>query len=231
MAHWGVPPKPPASPPPSIETVVLPAGTCLSRIHRTAFDSCSFNPTVPLDPWQGGRFDCDHAHPYGSLYAGSDDGVAIAETLLRDADLDERDLFLPRARLDGRALGWIATTRPLVLVKLHGTGLGRVKQNSGWLVMTDESEYAFTRAWGYAIRDWVPAAAGFVWRAKRDNDGFAYVFFDDRCGPDSFEAVTHPDFAPDTGFPLSGPAFTGKRLDWFERQLRPFGYTLGPPPP
>ena len=47
-----------------------------------------------------------------------------------------------------------------------------------------------TRRWSSAIRKWAPSASGLTWRSLREPDGFAYIFFSDRCPVGCFEEVT-----------------------------------------
>ena len=173
----------------SPEMVTLAVDTILFRVHRSCFAPCQFNPNPPADPWQGGRFDSGVDDPYGFLYAGSNEQVAVAESLLRHVPSDSSSArILPRAQLVNRMISGIRTTQDLRLVKLHGSGLHAIDQDDGWLTATDAHNYMKTRFWGYAIRSCTPLAQGFVWRSKRFNDGFAYIFFDDRCPAGTFAA-------------------------------------------
>jgi hypothetical protein len=169
----------------------LPAGTRLSRIHDVAWDVLAFNPTVVDRHWGGGRFDATHDDPYGYIYAGTSDPVAVSEALLRDVPFDDAGArILPKASLKSRRFGWLAPRVPLDLVSLRsGEDLAAVAQDT-WLVHAPSRDYGFTRRWGHQIRRWAPWARGFVWYSRREPDGLAFVFFDDRCPADAFEAVT-----------------------------------------
>ena len=59
-----------------------------------------------------------------------------------------------------------------------------------WLTWSPASDYAKTRPWASAIRAWAPWASGLTWRSRREPDGFAYIFFGDRCPQGCFEEVT-----------------------------------------
>ena len=130
--------------------------------------------------YSGGRFDATLGDAYPFLYAADDDATAVSEMLLRDIPSDERgDRFLPAARLRGLKIGWIRVTRELELVSLRsGADLAAVGQDT-WLTTT--AEYAVTRQWASAIREWAPWAQGLTWRSRREPDGFAYLLFGDRC--------------------------------------------------
>ena len=146
----------------------------------------------PCGPALGrGRFDSTIEDTYGYIYAGSNDPVAVCEVLLRDVPFESTGArLLPKAAIESRRLGWLAPRDDLDLVSLRsGTDLAAVSQDT-WLVHAPSSEYGFTRRWAHQIRVWAPWAAGFVWYSKREPDGLAYVFFDDRCPSGFFEAIT-----------------------------------------
>ena len=169
---------------------VLPAGTRLTRIHSATFGVTGFNPTVARSDLQGGRFDATPGDEYAFLYAAEDDATAVSEVLLRDLPMDERGArLLPRTRLSGLRISWLRTTLDLELVSLRsGRDLAALGQDT-WLTSAAAAEYAMTRRWSAAIREWAPWAVGLSWRSHREPEGFAYVFFSDRCPDGCFEEV------------------------------------------
>lgn len=155
----------------------------LFRIHSDDFEPAAFNPTDPDSPvaYGGGRFDTIAGAP-AFLYAGRSVEAAVAEGLLRDVPFDDAGyLILPRKKLQGRMLSRVSLRWPVDVVCLHGSGLHAVGQDT-WLVRCDPCDYPVTRLWAQALREWVPRAAGFEWRARHDDDVFAYVFYEDRTG-------------------------------------------------
>ncbi len=170
---------------------LLPAGTTLTRVHSTAFGVTQFNPTLALDDLRGGRFDATPEDEYAFLYAAEDDATAVSEALLRDLPGDEYGArLLPQARLSYVSISWLRTTADLGLVSLRsGRDLAAVGQDA-WLTASPAAEYLMTRRWASAIRGWAPWACGLTWRSYREPEGFAYVFFDDRCPAGCFEEVT-----------------------------------------
>ncbi len=183
------------APPPRYRGVprlyVLPAGTRLTRIHSAAFDVVDFNPTVARSDLQGGRFDSTPGDEYAFLYAADSDPTAVAEVLLRDLPFDDYGArLLPSIRLSDLRISCLATTLELELVSLRsGVDLAALGQDS-WLTTAPAADYAMTRRWSSAIRTWAPSAAGLTWRSHREPDGFAYVFFADRCPDGCFKEVT-----------------------------------------
>ena len=139
----------------------------------------------------GGRFDAIPEDMYPFLYAAEDDRTAICETLLRDLVSDDYGArLLPRIRLSQLSISWLRSTVDLKLVSLRsGTDLAAIGQDT-WLTASAAVEHAMTRRWSSAIRGWAPWASGLTWRSHRETDGFAYVFFADRCPKDCFQEVT-----------------------------------------
>ncbi len=161
---------------------VLPAGTTLTRIHSAGFRATSFNPTVAQSNLSGGRFDAAPDDEYAYLYAAEDDATAISETLLHDLPIDAFGArLLPRIRISGLRISWLETAHDMQLINLRtGTDLAALGQDT-WLTGAPAEDYAMTRRWSSAIRSWAPWAEGLTWRSRREPEGFAYVFFADRC--------------------------------------------------
>ena len=183
------------------------AGATLTRIHDAKFGAGEFNPTVASSPFAGGRFDSTAGDEYAFLYAAEDDATAICETLLRDLPADDRgSRLLPRSRLAGLRISRLRTTCDLELVALRtGKDLAAVGQDT-WLSTAPASEYSTTRRWATAIRGWAPWAAGLTWRSPREPEGFAYIFFADRCPTGCFEEEDDLPFPPQRGDLGVGPA-------------------------
>lgn len=157
----------------------LAAGSQLWRVHTDRYEPVGFNPTARPSVESGGRFDAlDGSYSY--LYAAADEAGAFAEAFVRNLDYDAvGPRLLPAAAVAGRVVSQLEVRHDLALVSLHGADLQQLGQDE-WLTSCDESGYPLTRRWAAAVRAWAPTAAGFVWRAKRDQDRFAYVLFGDR---------------------------------------------------
>ena len=125
-----------------------------------------------------------------------------------DLPLDDYGVrLLPRVRLSQLSISWLRTTLDLELVSLRsGRDLAAVGQDT-WLTASPATEYAMTRRWASAIRGWAPWACGLTWRSHREPEGFAYVFFADRCAEEaSFEEVTDGPLVPPADRSLDGGA-------------------------
>jgi hypothetical protein len=173
---------PPPAPRPDPLPASLTAGTILWRVHSDAFEPAQFNPTIPTR-FSGGRFDSPDGS-YAYLYAGSDTIAAVAETLLRDRP-PSGAFLVPRKRVEGKRLSRLSLVRELSIVVLHGSGLTAIRQTAE-LTSSGPADYAACRAWARALRADAPAACGFEWRPRHDNDRFAYLFFADRCSSSDF---------------------------------------------
>ena len=131
-------------------------------------------------------------HPAIPAVVEVDEGeeVVLETRAAFDLQIDDRGArLLPRARLSGLRISWLRTTLDLELVGLRsGRDLAAVGQDT-WLTHSSAAEYAMTRRWASAIRAWAPWARGMTWRSHREPEGFAYVFFSDRCPDGCFEEV------------------------------------------
>ena len=167
---------------------MLRVGTTLARIHSSSFGAAEFNPTVATNPLVGGRFDCTPGDEYPYLYAAENDATAVSETLLRDLPVNDYGArILPEAQLFQLRIARLKATCDLPLVSLRsGQDLAAVGQDA-WLTTAPSSDYSSTRQWASAIRGWAPWACGLTWRSHREPDGYAYIFFGDRCPSGCFE--------------------------------------------
>lgn len=206
----------------TVATHVLPAGRVVSRVHSFGWAAVSFNPVQSNVLFGGSRFDSTSADPYPYLYAGVDDSVALAETLLRDIPADDRGgRFLPKRAWRNRTVSRLETTTPLTLVSLRsGTDLAAIGQDT-WLVWCDAADYPQTRAWAHWLRSIHPCAAGLVWLSKREPGKEAYVFFGDRCPPGTFIDAPGP-LAP------AAPFVDPVAAAWLRAALRPYRVTIRP---
>jgi hypothetical protein len=163
----------------------LPAKSVLVRFHSSAYSPVQFNPNPSINPYKGGRFDSiEPGDPY--LYAGEDENVAISEILLRSIEPALTGRLVLMNFIKGKMISRIKTKKSLKLVKLHGTGLSQVGQDT-WLTKSKSIDYPFTREWARSIKLWVKDCQGFRWRSNRYEDSFAYIFFEKFIFSDTFE--------------------------------------------
>ena len=168
-----------------LETVA--AGTVCRRVHRSGDLADAFNWTAQPSVLRGGRFDSLDG-TYGHLYLGDSPEAAIAETLCRDLPLDGAARLVPWSRVSGRLLTSVEMLADVTVVALHGPALSQLGQDH-WLCRSDAGSYVLTRRWAAAIRSWAPAAAGFQYRARFDEDRFSVVLFADNTGAPAVRAL------------------------------------------
>jgi RES domain len=163
---------------------VLPRGTCLWRVNPRPYSARSFKST-PAEPAAGARFDGSADDLYSYYYSALEEKTALAETLLRNLDPDERgNRLVPLAALAGRQISGLTLTRDLNLISLiSGEDLAAVGQDA-WLVTSQGADYEHTRKWAHWLRQQAGWAHGFVWESLRDRPGRAVVLFGDRCAAD-----------------------------------------------
>lgn len=172
---------PPRRPPGKPVEVTIPAGTTLIRVHRGGHRADTFNPTAQPTAERGGRFDSING-AYAYSYLGDGLAVAVAETLMQDVPIGRVARRLRHRDLAGRYLARVLTTRSLTVVDLCGPALRHLGASLE-LTKCGSHDYVTTRLWAARLRHWCPAAAGFVYRPRHDENAMAYVLFDD--GPDA----------------------------------------------
>ncbi|GAA2806632.1 RES family NAD+ phosphorylase [Saccharopolyspora taberi] len=177
---------------------VLPAGTELFRVHLTKFDATSFRPDPSDEHFGGGRFDGTERDPYPTYYAAPHSSTALMEYLGRDLRVLSNGLRTAGyAKVKGRQLSAVRTTRELTLVSLlSGPDLAAVAQDE-WLIQSED--YGKTRRWSNWIRQQAEWAHGLVWPSKRDVGKPALVLFGDRCGPEVLEVSRQIDLSTPVG--------------------------------
>ena len=223
---------PPAKPPTEYDGAPrfheLRRGTCLWRVHSRAFRASAFNPR-PADPLFGGaRFDATTDDRYPYYYAALDETTAVAETMLRGLDPDEKGWrALQRPAVDGRRISGLTLTHNLELVSLvTGRDLAAIGQDA-WLVTTPAHHYPQTRAWAHWLRGQAKQAHGFIWSSLREPGCMVVILFGDRCARDfgdGYEqSLLHevPELATDLD------DTDGAR--WLNSLLEPYRVAISPP--
>lgn len=181
-----------------VQVDVVRAGTTVYRVHRE-HPGDAFNPTASTHPLMGGRFDTTTGEP-AYTYLGADPEAAIAETICRDLVPGLAPRMVPFARVRGRRLSSVHTTRDLRLLHLSGAAVTLVGATTA-LTGCDAAYYPVTRAWVATLLDWFPDIDGFAYRPRHDIDRIAYVLYAGAAGGDG-PARAHASLAVDTTIPL-----------------------------
>lgn len=179
--------EPPRQPPGEPVVTLLPKGTVVYRVYHVRYGPVAFKQRVAVEAERGhsapggARFDGTTADPYSFLYAGSTPGVAIAETLLRDAAFtDSGTRTVLACAIAPLGCVPIEVTHAVQLVDLRGGRALAALGATAALVHSPERDYPVTRRWARRIREWCPDVMGLVWRSRWEPDGDAYVLFGDR---------------------------------------------------
>jgi hypothetical protein len=107
--------------------------------------------------------------------------IALAQSPCGDLPLDGSPRLGPARMLTARAATPVATTRDMEVLALHNPALAHVGAPRA-VTKCEADEGDVTRRWARALRAWFPAVGGFRYRPRPNDDGFAWVFFDDGHG-------------------------------------------------
>ena len=222
MASRRACPSAPASPSGALpQTVLIPAGTTLTRFRgiaqppATVYPPNSFNPNMGKDwtiPTDGARF-----NPFPDT-AGDNVPTIYAATTYEAAALESVFHQVPHVQtpeiMRSQVETWeyfeLRTLRDLRVVRLTNPQLRQLKVprrseslREDELIHSPASQYPATRTWAKLLHDHIPGVDGLAWRPRLASDGEAYMFFGDRCGAGDFAIVAAPT-------PLTSPTEYGK---------------------
>ncbi len=202
-------PGPPPLPPPDfglrdLTVREIAKATLLYRIHRSGVGALFFGPRP--DPDDRGRWDAPD-DGYGVCYLAVQGHTAFAETLLRELDREE---VSERGDLAPRILARIRVKRTLVLARMHGQGLRRMKATAAVV----QGPYPVTWAWSKAIHDHRSQVDGIAYRARHDDDDLSVALFNRAA-----RTITVLESTP-----LLHPTLAGELGSWLDR----YGIGLSP---
>lgn len=204
-------PSAPGSPPGALpQTILISAGTTLTRFRgiavspATVYPPNSFNPNMGKD-WtiatDGARF-----NPFPDT-AGDNVPTIYAATTYEAAALESVFHQVPhiqtpevmRSQVEAWEYCELRTLRDFRVVRLTNPQLRQLKVprrseslREDELIHSPASQYPATRTWAKLLHDHIPALDGLAWRPRLASHGEAYVFFGDRCGAGDFAIVTAP---------------------------------------
>jgi hypothetical protein len=161
----GVHPDPPGHLAASRLPIVELRPATLFRVHQSRYGALYFNRDADQ------RFNAPDGS-YGVLYAGETERCAFIET----AGQDVGPRIVSRRWLAARAMATLELKAPLRLVDLNGRHLARMGAEAGLLT----GPHPIARKWSAALSGHKDRPDGLRYRARHDNDEFAYALFD-RC--------------------------------------------------
>jgi hypothetical protein len=207
---------------------LLRRGSCLWRVHSRRYAAFAFKSPPASVLYGGARFDATQADRYPYFYAGLSEETALAETLLRGVQPDDRGYrAVPREEVSERQLSGLALIQDLSLVSLvNAEDLAAIGQDA-WLVTAPGHDYPQTRDWAHWLRRQAMGAHGLIWDSLRDRGGLAAVLFGDRLardfGDDYEKTLLHE--ITELAVNLDGAAGTA----WVNERLRRYRAAVPPP--
>lgn len=174
---------PPPAPFPSVNRVVVPAGTVLHRIHSPRFGSDSFNPCQGRQT----RF-APLGAPGGpcipTAYLAQSFECAAHETVFHEVPHDALFKTVDADAVRELIYSTVIAARDLTFCTLFEPDLNRLGMTRRNLIDTLAVEYIRTAQWAIAIHDAHPDIDGLVWTSRRCDPERAYLMFGDRIpGP------------------------------------------------
>jgi hypothetical protein len=169
--------------------ITLAAGRPLHQVYDSSYPAGAFHPGT--GPFSGGtarptrfaplRDATGELVPY--LYAGGSLQCALFETLFHDVDFTAAAVSLDLSAFRTRAHALLTLRRDLQLVKLHGTGLNKLKVTRLDLIESPARCYGHTAAWAAALHQQFPGVDGLAWKSRRLDDQDSVLLFGDRVAP------------------------------------------------
>ena len=173
---------------------VLPSGTALHRVHRTAWRAAEFNPGLG-GPTRFAPFNDSSGAPVPSLYASATLRAAIHETIFHDVPANARTKTVRLNEVQIRTHSELLTNRELRLVELRNVTLGKWGISRRDLISSSPAVYGQTVLWAEAVHHDIPDADGLVWTSNQCDPDDACLFFGDRVRESDFTAVRSRDGA------------------------------------
>lgn len=163
-------------------TMTLPAGTKLHRIHNDRWGPATFNPGALIDPTNGNtgsRF-----APFQSggqfvptLYAGDSLGVAALETVFHDINPAEPFKTVSMSQLSALHYSVVTLIADIEVTRLFEPDLKKLTLTRRELIDCPASEYVRTRTWSKAIYESPFNLCGMTWTSRHFDEGRAYMLF------------------------------------------------------
>ncbi|MGJ3263581.1 MAG: RES family NAD+ phosphorylase [Salinarimonas sp.] len=190
----GVPSPPPDLDPPN--TVSLPSGTRLHRVHLSRFGGAAFNPCLGR-PTRFAPITDAEGRCVPSLYAATSLQAAIFESVFHDVPVAAPFKTVPVEEATARSHSLLVTRRPLLLAELRAPDLAKWGMAHRELVSAPASDYERTARWAEALHNRFPDLDGLVWTSNRCDPDRATLLFGDRVDELALECLASRDAADD----------------------------------
>jgi hypothetical protein len=147
----------------------IPAGQVLHRIHRSSLEAIFFGPGAGIAA--ANRFDSATGR-FGVLYAGVSRRGALAETILRNP----QRLMVAMTDIAERSASELIASRPLRIVRMHGTGLQAVGTDNA----ISTGPYEPCGLWSDALWDHPDKPDGLAYQSRHDSSEICLALFERR---------------------------------------------------
>ncbi len=168
-------------------TMTWREGQILWRVFTRSYGATGFNPTPGV-----GRFRPIHdasGATISTVYVASDEETALAEGPLRGVDRLARGapMRLYTREIAGLAIVRLRLLRTITSMRMHGSGLVRLKLLAEHVTHCPPVDYPYTAEWAQALHDCPTPANGIEWTSKRNDSARAAVLWGDSVSPDDLE--------------------------------------------
>ena len=191
--------RPPPDAPALPNTVALPAGAPVERVHDRRYGAAEFNPCKGSPTRFAPIRDAD-GNCVPSLYAAGSVEAAIHETIFHDVPAGAGRATVPAGLVRGRAHGRLVLQRDVRLASLRAPDLRRWRIARQSPIGAPPRLYPDTARWAAAIHRAFPDVEGLVWTSQRCDPDSAYLFFGDRVAPADFRIAATRDGRGDASF-------------------------------
>lgn len=160
-------------------TVTLPAGAVLHRIHLDKYGPCQFNNTSlgnarfsPIKNTDGAIIP--------TIYAGQTLDCALMETIFHDVPAAEEFKTIASSRLEKQLHSELLINTDLTLLDLSTVSLTKLGLKRTQIIDTEADLYPRTRQLAESFHANYTDIQGLVWTSRKHDSYRAYLFFQDR---------------------------------------------------
>ena len=179
-------------------TITLPKGTVLHRVHASQFTGNQFNPCKGGSTRFAPIFDVQ-GNCIPSLYAGSTLPSAIYETIFHDIPADAPIKTVSIFAITARSHSTLQVVRDLTLAELRAPDLKKLGLRPDQLTAAPPTDYVQTAAWAAALHAQNTGIDGLVWTSNQCDPDSAFLFFGGRVVNTDFTVAATRDGASDLG--------------------------------
>lgn len=164
-----------------VQTIKLPSGNALDRVHPAIYPGDQFNPSPSGDARFSPLIEGGMVVP--TLYAGESLDCALMETLFHDVPYTDGPKRVRVKKINPLAHSSLRTLQEIEFADLSNIALRKLGLQRKDLIDTTAARYARSREWALAIRRERPDVQGLAWISRQHDKQASYVLFGDRLAP------------------------------------------------